>query len=139
MASVRVTCPHYTPVLGGMLSLLVSCKNAATREMERGGFCRLPMPILLVPQATVQFPSLCMLPLSSPFHSMSEQDQGTHQYISDNTLKYYALYSANPGGSNWGEQLITIAVEQTYGIVTDYLLRAESVCGLCSREDVLVA
>lgn len=93
MATVRVTCPRYTPVLGGMLSLLVSCKNAAMREMEQGGFCHLPMPTLLVPQATVPFPPLCTWPFSSPHLNNIR----AHTSISLTTpLKYYALYSANP-------------------------------------------
>lgn len=124
MATVRVTCPQYTPVLGGMLSLLVSCKNAAMREMEQGGFCHLPMPTLLVPQATVPFPPLCLWPFSSLLHIWTTSGhRPVHLWQPLSNIMLFI----QPTLSHLGEQHITIGVEQTQRIVIDYLLRAESV------------
>lgn len=129
-ACERAACPQHTPVQEDV-SLLVPCKKAMMMETEQGGFCRLPTSILLEPEAAlVSTLTHVAFLLSTPCLNMTK---ATHQYTSATTPKYYTLCSASPWSP--GEQWVAIAERR---IVVTYYLRAETICRLGSREEVLV-
>lgn len=129
-ACERAACPQHTPVQEDV-SLLVPCKKAMMMETEQGGFCRLPTSILLEPEAAlVSTLTHVAFLLSTPCLNMTK---ATHQYTSATTPKYYTLCSASPRSP--GEQWVAIAERR---IVVTYYLRAETICRLGGREEVLV-
>lgn len=130
-ASERATCPQHTPCARRCL-----LASALQEGSDEGNRTRRILPFAYVPitraksRCSVSTLTHVAFLLSTPCLNTTK---ATHQYTSANTPKYYVLCSASPWSP--GEQCVAIAECR---IVVTYYLRAETICGLGSREDVLV-